>query len=631
MLKKIIIPIILIIGVLFTLTGCSQNGGTVLNLVDLLNSVIKSHGAVSSFVAKGDAYVDGMVHMPEDVGGDRRLTINGKLGFTEVGDKTYSTQEYHRELMDNIKDSTVESYLVPTDDGKYINYYTEDGENWHTLDVVGYTQEKFIDDVLKKMLAAAEVESKTVTMEEEPVNFNGIMSYKINTSLTGDMLEPFANLFLFNKDWLSTIDYNLIYADCSLYIDKETKDVIGLTISFPSFGDFLMQGLLSKSLLDLGTTWEINDLNLTFTFSDFNNAADIIVPKEIVNSAIRAGTQNATSSVDKLMETENVGEIGINLSDAEQKALDEKTDILTNEGKAVDETELDLSDLPLPSTPTEDAVYILYTDPSNHEESQAILVTDIPASNTVTAQEDYIAIINNFENKGQENLYYDYKFSNKKLSDAIEDSENVTWMSANDGYSNIKMGDEQTMTYELRSDLVGGTNEYTVHYVRTEFDFDDGVDKLHHLEFDIYIELEKLLLNIKIDNYGERVAEKENESIISVILDHLVIMPTGALVEETEGTSGVDMSSLDTTGIMNVTPNSSAGNEAGTSENVSNNVSDTTSVQENNLEITPIDSGNTSVQENTSTVESTQGSNIDVSSISSDTIVDVAPIGNVGS
>lgn len=544
------------------LSGCSGTASGVLDLKDIMSNAIKAHNAVNSFTAKGTVDVDAMVHMPKDIGGDQRLQIFGDLDLIEVNDKVYTNQSYSQNLLEVTKETSMRSYLMPQEDTHEMIYTEDKGETWKKLDVKNYEKENFVSDILDKFKSLADIESKLLVLTEGTVEFNGRSCYELKAGVSGDLIESYINLFLFSKSWINSIDFNMLSADVTLYLATDTKDVMGVKVSCPSFGDYLLSGTLSKSIIDAGTTWEITSLTATFEYNDFNNAADITLPKGVSSSATRVGTlEGSGDGSEPTSENSDEESQGIGLNN--DLTIEEQSEIMSAVSQmgniSESETEIDVENMPLPERPTEDAIYMIHSDPNNIEQSYTAIITDIPESNTITAQEDYIAIINDFENKGQENLYYDYSFENRKLSDAVEAAENVVWMSSEDGYTNIVMGQEQVMNYNVRVSLTDAVEEKTLHYVKTEYDYDDGTAKIHHLQYSVYIDLgNNVLFRTIIDNHGERVSSKKDESIIGVIMDHVVLLPYGSMVSVSNEQAVVAEEGNDD---ENVTNTSAAGQE----------------------------------------------------------------------
>lgn len=125
-------------------------------------------------------------------------------------------------------------------------------------------------------------------LAEDTITIDGKEAYRLDVVLNGSDL---ANCFtgetepILGMDY-SEIDWDSIYADSKIYIYKDSKLPARIDIEAGDIGDVFIRLMLESAFgTEVSYNYSLNNYDVQFTFTDYNDVKDIIIPINVTGSS----------------------------------------------------------------------------------------------------------------------------------------------------------------------------------------------------------------------------------------------------------------------------------------------------------------------------------------------------------
>ncbi len=177
---------------------------------------------------------------------------------------------------------------IEQDGDKLISYFTEDGTNFEIEeeDLSDYDMSTLMDDSLYASIGKGDIEA---ALGEDTESVNGSEAYVLEMNLSGDQFRNvMENSFseLEDGEMLpEDMDWDSVTAPTVLYIDKETKLPVKLTMDCSALGSALIGSMIGEELVEQ-VNLEVSGFDLIAEYSDYNALTPIAVPEAAKSGAV---------------------------------------------------------------------------------------------------------------------------------------------------------------------------------------------------------------------------------------------------------------------------------------------------------------------------------------------------------
>ncbi len=370
---------------------------------------------------------------------------------------------------------SMETYMEQDGD-QLVTYSTEDGGATFTKSedkLSDYDLNSMVDDTLYTAIEKGEIEA---TLREETETVNDTEAYVIETTLTGDQFKKViessfselsdAEIIPADTDWSS------MSAPTVLYIAKDTKYPVKMTMECSSLGDAIINAMLGAQ--DLGdTTIEIKNFDITLELSDYNAVADIEIPAAAKETQ-EDDTEALTPTIEETV-TETVEEA-------------ENTDTETVADNGDDDGDVEVTEGSLTLT-----------------DGVMTAVVEVPSgfNRLYQSNKKYLSA---FADAGSVFFYFnDYQ----TIDEFLESEGDVSYKTEDDGYKDVSASEVKKVTV--------GANE--VSYVVVDFQYNDTMMRNFYAAMPAGNEI----LCAEIDTYDSSYTTMWDDSIIETVFSGITI------------------------------------------------------------------------------------------------------------
>lgn len=302
-MKKKIAVLVVVIAMLFSMTGC---GGKV-TLESLLEDSAKKAKKVKSFEMGAVVELDVDMSMDNMTVG---ITADGEVELEYTKDASHMKGDIAFSAATDKQEMEVEAYLIKDDDEFII--YSDQGDGWtmNSSEDDDETDTEDVDQALEAIQIGNLIDllseyEDDLELSDKTEKVNKKDAYLIEGEVDGnyliDLLESIdveeASETFDEMTGSSDIDFGDIKVEVSLWIDKSSKLPVKMEIDFQGAIDTAMDIYMNSMMAALGGTSDetseylnsmkikTNAATIELTFSSFNKVKKIEVPDDVVEEA----------------------------------------------------------------------------------------------------------------------------------------------------------------------------------------------------------------------------------------------------------------------------------------------------------------------------------------------------------
>lgn len=302
-MKKKIAVLVVVIAMLFSMTGC---GGKV-TLESLLEDSAKKAKKVKSFEMGAVVELDVDMSMDNMTVG---ITADGEVELEYTKDASHMKGDIAYSAATDKQEMEVEAYLIKDDDEFII--YSDQGDGWtmNSSEDDDETDTEDVDQALEAIQIGNLIDllseyEDDLELSDKTEKVNKKDAYLIEGEVDGnyliDLLESIdveeASETFDEMTGSSDIDFGDIKVEVSLWIDKSSKLPVKMEIDFQGAIDTAMDIYMNSMMAALGGTSDetseylnsmkikTNAATIELTFSSFNKVKKIEVPDDVVEEA----------------------------------------------------------------------------------------------------------------------------------------------------------------------------------------------------------------------------------------------------------------------------------------------------------------------------------------------------------
>lgn len=287
---KMVSCLVLLLGALLGLSGCSSKEP---DTKELFTNVSKNMQEVKSMNADFLVDIDFKMTMGEDTSMAMKMDMNGAMEMVHN-----ENVELHTKLNMKVsafgqnQEATAEMYQV-VEDGKYVQYKTEDGEGWEKEILVddmnilsGFVEDKNMFAVFADNPSCLKYIGTTQVNEKDAYEYTLTIDKKLLDSMPKDLKEE---LYRENEDseeifhLLETEDLKIVFS-MFIYEDDETLAKISCDLgqTFDQLMKKLIETEMDVSLEGMDISFETFKMEMAM---EYNKTEKIVVPQNVQDNA----------------------------------------------------------------------------------------------------------------------------------------------------------------------------------------------------------------------------------------------------------------------------------------------------------------------------------------------------------